>query len=97
MFWRRGPLYEEWKREEREGFSHADKVLREALQEGEASISTIFPQLFPELKDRLDDSRGVWNTTLSLYTVYHFYRQAILVISPVGSEEEFRKTYKVEP
>jgi hypothetical protein len=89
-------LKELWGNEVEKAFYTATKKLLQHLYSEDLVLSSkLFAELYPELEKSLEDSRGWWNPLLSPFVVYHFYRQAILVLPPVKNEEEFQRTIKL--
>ncbi len=92
-------LQAEWEREAREGFHHASRTLLQSLLENGSIYldEGLFENLYPELQRILVRERGWWNPLVSAYAIYHFYRQAVLVLGPISSPREFRSLYGIGP
>ncbi len=91
-------LAEEWAREVRKFRDAAQIILGHLALEGRIPINEqLFSEIYNDLNGRLIESRGWWNPLLSPYSVYHFYDQAIMVLSPVSSEAEFSQLYNLKP
>ncbi len=91
-------MAEEWARETEKFRDAAQIILRHLAVEGRIPISEqLFAEIYDDLEGRLVENRGWWNPLLSPYSVYHFYDQAIMVLSPVSSEAEFSRLYGVRP
>lgn len=91
-------MREEWLRETKMFRRTTTLVLRYLLGSGRIPVSeALFMEAYSDIRSRLSPSRGWWNPLLSPYTIYHFYDQGVMVLSPVSSETEFIKSHGVRP
>ena len=91
-------LVEEWNREVEEFSKAATKILYSLISQGRISITeNLFLEIYRDLAGKIRESRGWWNPLLSPYTVYHFYDQAVLVLSPAHNASEFKRLHGISP